>query len=290
MNNQNSKEGPVSETNGQSIPEIGQTIRLGDLDVNYHDRGNGAPILLIHGSGPGVTAWANWRVTIPALESRARVIAPDMAGFGYTASDGEFSFSKDRWIAQIIGLLDVLEIDKAAIVGNSFGGSMALELVKRHPDRCGKIVLMGAVGISFPLTDGLDAVWGYTPSLDAMRHLLKVFVANESLVTEDLVEMRYRASMRPGVQERFARLFPTPRQRWVDALAQEARALERMTNEVLIVHGRQDKVIPFEASVRLSETLPNAALQPMDDCGHWVQIEKAEAFNACISDFLLGKV
>ena len=65
-------------------PEIANSINAGGIQTNYHDVGNGKPVLLIHGSGPGVSAWANWRLTIPELAKQYRVIAPDMAGFGFS--------------------------------------------------------------------------------------------------------------------------------------------------------------------------------------------------------------
>lgn len=269
-----------------SIPEIGATATIGELTVNYHDCGAGDPVLLIHGSGPGVTAWANWRLTIPALEDRFRVIAPDMAGFGYTDPADDVGFSKKMWVDQLTGLLDLLDIGAVSIVGNSFGGAIALEFARTSPDRCTRIVLMGAVGTSFPLTVPLDAVWGYTPSLDAMGQMLPLFVYDKSMVTEDLVEMRYRASVRPTVQERFSKLFPHPRQRWVDALAQSDEALAGIHHPVLVVHGVDDEVIPYDASVRLANLLPNAELHSIENCGHWVQIEQKDAFNAILRDFL----
>ena len=63
-------------------PEIAKSIQTGSFATNYHDQGKGHPVLLLHGSGPGVTAWANWRLVIPVLAERVRVIAPDMVGFG----------------------------------------------------------------------------------------------------------------------------------------------------------------------------------------------------------------
>ncbi|HOA51584.1 MAG TPA: alpha/beta fold hydrolase, partial [Thermogutta sp.] len=65
-------------------PEIGRHLATGDIVTNYHDLGSGAPLLLLHGSGPGVSAYANWRRVLPALAEHARVLAPDLAGFGYS--------------------------------------------------------------------------------------------------------------------------------------------------------------------------------------------------------------
>ena len=269
-------------------PEIANRIRTGTFQTNYHDAGKGAAVLLIHGSGPGVTAWANWRLTLPALTARGRVIAPDMVGFGYTESPPNAIYATSIWVNQLVDLLDALKVDKVSIIGNSFGGSMALAFAKAHPSRVDKIVLMGAVGVSFQITPGLEKVWGYEPSVAAMKELLQVFVFNQAMATDELAAMRYRASVRADVQERFASLFPAPRQRWVDALAQDAASLRRMTHQTLIVHGRDDQVIPFAASEWLAALMPNAQLVPFDQCGHWVQIEHPERFNTLVADFLFG--
>src|SRR3546814_16770648 len=78
----------ITVSNEVARPEIGKSLVVDGSLTNYHDVGEGAPVLLIHGSGPGVTAWANWRLNIPELEKRFRVIAPDMFGFGYSDSKG----------------------------------------------------------------------------------------------------------------------------------------------------------------------------------------------------------
>ncbi|MBX9824968.1 MAG: alpha/beta fold hydrolase [Xanthobacteraceae bacterium] len=271
-----------------AVPEIGKTLKTGSFNTNYHDLGEGDAVLLIHGSGPGVTAWANWRLTLPALSKRGRVIAPDMVGFGYTESPAGVRYDHATWVGQVIALLDQLAVRRVSLLGNSFGGAVALALAKAHPDRVNKILLMGPVGIAFPITAGLEKVWGYQPSAAAMKKLLEVFVHDQRMATDDLAEMRYRASIRADVQERFASLFPAPRQRWVEALAQTPDSLRQISHETLVVHGRDDKVIPIAASEKLVSLLPNAILTPFDRCGHWVQIEHAELFNKTAAAFLFG--
>lgn len=142
----------------QTNPEIGRSILGGGIRTNYHDLGEGPPVLLIHGSGPGVTAWANWRLTMPELAKRFRVIAPDMVGFGETERPAGHHYSMQSWLAHLLGLLDALEIEQAHIVGNSFGGGLALALAIEAPQRVGKLVLMGSAGTAFALIEGLDAV------------------------------------------------------------------------------------------------------------------------------------
>ena len=189
-----------------TTPEIGRRIDAAGIATNVHDQGSGQPVLLIHGSGPGVTAWANWRLVLPDLARERRVIAPDMLGFGYTERPAGVRYGLDAWVAHALGVLDALKIGQADLVGNSFGGGIALALAIRHPERVRRLVLMGSVGVPFAITPGLDAVWGYQPSLDTMRGLLDIFAYDRSLVTDELAELRYQASIRPGFQESFGQL------------------------------------------------------------------------------------
>ncbi|MCX6431465.1 MAG: alpha/beta fold hydrolase, partial [Actinobacteria bacterium] len=180
-------------------PEIGRTIDAGGIATNVHVSGSGDPVLLLHGSGPGVTAWANWRLTIPVLAEDFTVIAPDIVGFGYTDRPDGVTYDLETWTAHAIGVLDALGIDRAHVVGNSFGGALALSLAIRHPERVSRLVLMGSVGVPFTITQGLDDVWGYEPSVENMEALLHLFSYDQSLVGPDLGRLRYEASIRPGV-------------------------------------------------------------------------------------------
>ena len=119
-----------------------------------------------------------------------------------------------------------------------------------------------------------------------MKSLLDIFAYSRELVTDELAELRYRASIRPGFQESFAAMFPPPRQAGVDALASDEAALATLPHPALIVHGREDRVIPPEVSRRLFALLPDAELHLFSRCGHWTQIEKAERFNRLVADFL----
>ncbi|OVZ55281.1 2-hydroxy-6-oxo-2,4-heptadienoate hydrolase [Pigmentiphaga sp. NML080357] len=268
-------------------PELGKRVRLAHSDTNYHDQGQGRPVVLIHGSGPGVTAWANWRLNIGPLSQRARVLAPDMVGFGYTDAIDAVSYDLNTWVSQVVEFIDALSLGPVDLIGNSFGGAVSLAVAARHPELVRRLVLMGSVGTSFPLTPGLDAVWGYTPSIENMKKLLDIFAYDRSLVSDELAELRYRASMREGVQERFAQMFsPGPRQRYIEALTTPEAELRELSHETLVVHGREDQVIPLQNSIRLASILPRAQLHVFPHCGHWTQIEWTATFNALVGDFL----
>ena len=271
-------------------PEIGRSIRTGGFATNYHDVGTGAPVLLIHGSGPGVSAWANWRLLLPTLAQSRRVIAPDMRGFGFTErpqnpADAS-AYNMAAWVQQAIDLLDALGLEQTDLVGNSFGGALALALAIAHPHRVRRLVLMGSVGVPFAITPGLDAVWGYTPSLDNMRQLLDIFAYSRALVTDELAQLRYQASIQPGFQESFASMFPAPRQAWVDAMASSEAAIRTLPHPTLVLHGREDLVIPLKNSLQLAQWIERAQLHVFGQCGHWTQIEHAARFAQLVQNFL----
>ena len=267
-------------------PEIGKDIQAGGLRVNYHDHGSGFPVLMIHGSGPGVSAWANWRLVIPELAKHRRVLAPDMAGFGFTERVPGAVYNMDNWVRQAIDFIDALGLKQVDLVGNSFGGGLSLALTIRHPERVRRLVLMGAVGVPFEITPALDAVWGYEPSFENMRRIMDVFAYDRNLVSDELAQLRYEASARPGFHESYASMFPAPRQRWVDALASKESDIAAIDKETLIIHGRDDKVIPVENSLRFSQLISRSQLHVFGRCGHWTQIEHAARFARLVSDFL----
>ncbi|ASW98322.1 2-hydroxy-6-oxo-2,4-heptadienoate hydrolase [Mycobacterium intracellulare] len=244
--------------------------------------------MLIHGSGPGVTAYANWRLTIPDLAKRYRVLAPDMVGFGYTERPDDVSYGVQTWADHVVGFLDALSLPRASLVGNSFGGAIALRVATQHPDRVDRLALMGSVGVPFPITGGLDAAWGYQPSVENMRRLLDVFAYSRELVTDELAQVRYQASIQPGFQESFGAMFPAPRQRHVDAMATPDDEIAKLTHETLIIHGRDDQVIPLATSLRLLQLIDNSQLHVFGRCGHWTQIEHSAQFNRLLDEFLAG--
>jgi pimeloyl-ACP methyl ester carboxylesterase len=266
-------------------PEVGATADANGIKTNYLEAGQGDPVVLIHGSGPGVTSYANWRLVLPALAENFRVVAPDMVGFGFSQRPANIEYGVQTWADQVVGLMDTLELPKAHLVGNSFGGAIALRLATQHPDRVGKLVLMGSMGVPFPITEGLERVWGYEPSFENMRKVLDVFAYSREIVNDELAEVRYRGSIQPGFQESFAAMFPAPRQRWVEAMCTPEDDIRRLPHRTLIVHGREDQVIPVQTSLRLMELIDNADLNVFSRCGHWSMIERTADFNRNVSEF-----
>jgi len=146
--------------------------------------------------------------------------------------------------------------------------------------------LMGATGVSFPITEALDAVWGYEPSYDNMHRLMDYFAFDRSLVNDELTQLRFEASIQPGFQGSFAAMFPAPRQRWGDALTVPVDDVRSLRQPTLIVHGRDDQVIPVSNALQLLDLIDRSEVHLFGRCGHWSQIEHASEFNRLVAAFL----
>lgn len=257
----------------------GTMIAAGGLNTNYHDEGGGAPVVLLHGSGPGVSAWTNWSRVIPALSDGFRVIAPDMAGFGFTERQADISYDIKTWVRHLIGILDALGLEKVSLVGNSFGGSLALAAAARHPDRFDYLVLMGTPCDKFVMTPGLRAGWDYVPSRENMRSAMAHFPYDPTFITDELVDARYETSLIPGAQEGLRRLLAKPSEEGDTQLSgMPEHVVANIAHRTLVLHGREDRVIPVEMGIKLAQSMPNAELHMFGKCGHWVQAERFDDF------------
>jgi len=268
-------------------PAVGRFVDAAGHRTNLHDEGRGAPLVLLHGSGPGVSAWSNWHAVIPKLARRFRVIAPDIAGFGFTEVRQDEQFNIKVWVSHYIGILDALGLAKASIVGNSFGGGLALATALSHPDRIDKLILLGTPSGEFEMTEGLKSGWYYEPGLAAMERILRLFPYDMSVISEKMIRDRYEASARPGAQDAFRRLVPKPNETGPTIVkGVPESALAKIRHPTLVLHGREDRVIPLELGLRLLNYIPNAELHVFGRCGHWVQVEREDDFVRLVGNFV----
>ncbi len=267
----------------------GGFITAGGIRTHYHDAGTGTPVLFLHGSGPGVSAWANWQHCLPVLADQARVVALDLVGYGQTERPDDVIYSLRGWTDHAWALLDTLGLERVSIVGNSLGGRIALQMAEDDDSRLDRLVLMGSPGVGMTLTDGLKALRAYEPSPENMRDLLTgYFAVDPSIITDDLVKIRYEASAAPGAHEAYRSMFFDPKHKGneLGITEEQVRAVQR---PALLVHGREDRVVPAEVAWTMLGLLPDADLHVFARCGHWTQIERADDFNALIAGFLLNE-
>ncbi|EKN65342.1 2,6-dioxo-6-phenylhexa-3-enoate hydrolase [Neobacillus bataviensis LMG 21833] len=262
--------------------------------LNRSGEGNSETILFLHGSGPGVFAWANWRYALNACNEKYDCLAPDLLGFGNSGHPNPIPKNRqgwmDHWVNQLIEMLDVLGIQKAHIVGNSLGCSIALELLLEHPERFDKVVLMGPGGTpNTKLSTELARAKGFydNPSEKKMRQIMSWFVYDDEKLAPEidaLAQTRYETAMRSEIHISNESIFATA------AVPVPVTALKRIKNPVLLVHGRDDMVCSVESSYYLLSYLPNVQLHVYGQTGHWTQIEQKDSFNLLIQNYFSNKL
>jgi len=270
--------------------ETGQFVQANGLKIHYHALGEGKPVILLHGGGPGAAGWSNYSRNIEPLARTFRTVVIDLPGFGKsdkTASQGSvFEFMSDA----VVGVMDALKIDKASFIGNSLGGGTSLKTCVRHPDRVDRMVLMGPAG-SLPmftmLPEGMRLLRSYYsgtgPSLEKLKTFLEYLVFDPSQIPEELLQARYELSCNPEVManppmKNMGKQLPAD-QLWRDNLS-------ALPHKTLLVFGREDRTVPLDAAFILLRTLRNATLHVMPNTGHWAQWERADEFNRLCEEFL----
>ena len=262
-------------------------VTASGISTHCHMGGRGNPVVLLHGSGPGVSAWANWSGVAPRLAGRYRVIAPDMAGFGKSRSpDGGPNIKV--WVRQLIELLDALDIERASVIGNSFGGGLALAAVLRHPERFDRLILMGTPAGTFPQPEGLKAGMNFVLTLESMEQALKRLAYDPAIVTPEMVRARYAAALEQDGVEAFRRLMPPPPPEGETAMVRGVpeESLRTIKHETLVLHGREDRVVPPECGLLLNRCIPHSQLHLFGCCGHWVHLEQETRFMQLVEAFL----
>ncbi|MCF7550886.1 alpha/beta fold hydrolase [Pseudonocardia sp. WMMC193] len=266
---------------------VERTVDVGGIHTRYLEAGRGdRTVVLLHGSGPGVSARANWRLTMPALAERYRVLAPEMVGYGASRGPADIVYGVRTWVDHVTAFLDAVDVPRAAFVGNSMGGLVSLHIAIGRPDRVERMVLMGSPGIGMRPTEGLSAVRDYDPSPENMRTLLTTYFAHDpSIVDDDLVRARYEASVAGDAHEVYRSMFFDPRHSGND-LQLDADEVRTVRVPTLLVHGLHDKVVPVDVSWTMAGLLPDADLHVFGHCGHWTQIERADEFARLVGGFL----
>ncbi len=254
--------------------------------THYHELGEGTPILFLHGSGTGVTAAANWWLNLPALSEQARCIAIDSIGYGQSVVAPNTEYGIKEWVRHAVRVLDALGIEKTWIVGNSLGGWLAFQFAIDFPERLLGIVSMGTGGAK--LTGALAGHSNPNLTEAGIRKTLELFVVDKSLVTDELVSLRYRSALNDTASDRLAEVVAA-RDRDRIELPLDFDVLSRLEVPVLLIHGVQDVVIPVSRTWELLNVIPNADVHIFSQCGHWSQVERAEEFNAVITQYLSAR-
>lgn len=251
--------------------------------THYHELGEGTPLLFLHGSGTGVTAAANWWLNLPSLSEGGRCIAIDSVGYGQTVVPDDIEYGIKEWVRHAVRVLDALDIEKTWIIGNSIGGWVAMQFAIDYPERLLGIVSMGTGGAK--KTAALSGHAKPDLSEPGIRRTLEQFVVDKTLVTDELVSLRYSAALNDTASDRLRKVVAA-RDRDRDELPLDFDRLAKIEIPVLLIHGMQDVVIPVSRTHELQEVIPTADSHIFNQCGHWSQVERAEEFNQIVAAYL----
>ncbi len=271
------------------------------LRLHYHEAGLAGepgepPVVMLHGGGPGASAWSNFGPNLPVFAARFRTLLVDQPGFGQSdkppVTGHYFTFAAEA----LAGLLDELGIGQVHLVGNSLGGGTAVRFALRFPERAG-LVLMGPGGLSLNVfapdpTEGVKRLMEFAappgPSPEKMAAFLRTLVFDERLVTDELVAERYAAATDP---ESLAAMASMGASFYDPARAEEGllwREAHRLRQRVLLIWGREDRVNPLDGALVALKLIRRAQLHVFGGCGHWAQLEKFDEFNRLAIGFLEG--
>ena len=276
-----------------------RTVRVGARDLFVASTGSGPTLVLLHGGGPGASGGANWTRNIPALAEHFTLLIPDLPGYGRSTKDLDQSDPFGDLAAAVRGLLDELDIERAHLVGNSYGGGAALRLALDRPDRVDRMVLNGPGGIgttrALPtrgLNQLLDYYGGSGPSREKMATFIREsLVADPSQITDEVIDGRYQSSLDPEVMANPPLRRPSgkdaPRTLWRMDLTRDKR-LTSCEVPTLVIWGTADKVNRPSGAWQLATRMPRGDAYLAAGVGHWVQWEAPELFNRLAVDFLTG--
>jgi len=266
-------------------------VRTPDYDIQINEAGEGHPVVLIHGTGPGATGWSNFAPNVGPLAEHFRVIAVTMPGWGESSPQNVATgFDQGEAVRQ---LLDALDIERAALVGNSMGGGVAIVMTARWPERVSHLITMGSgvwgVNVLAPagMSEGMKVLLAayQDPSPENFKRLVEVMCFDPAFATDKLAAERSAAALAN----------PEHLTNWLErmrvGLGQEAfmsaaAALPTTSVPALIIHGRDDRTVHWEISLRAMSMIQDSRMVLLNRCGHWAQLEHAAEFNRLVADFV----
>jgi 4,5:9,10-diseco-3-hydroxy-5,9,17-trioxoandrosta-1(10),2-diene-4-oate hydrolase len=265
-------------------------VQAGGVKIHYHEAGTGPVLVAIHGGAPGAFGWGNFGRNMEALSQHFRTLIVDLPGYGQSdkppIEGGQFGFYAKIFIA----MFDALGIDKAHLVGLATGGGAAIKMAIDHPERVDRLVLVSAAG-GIPLfqpqpSEGMKVIRSYYggegPSREKMRRYLEMMMFDQSLITEELIEERYEASIDPA----FMAQAPEGRPGSMPLVEPVWKELERIKAHTLVVWGRDNRVQGYDSALFMLNRIPDVEVHIYGRAGLWVPWEKAVAFNREVIGFL----
>jgi pimeloyl-ACP methyl ester carboxylesterase len=266
-----------------------RTLTVDGHDLAFHDVGDGPPVVFLHGSGPGVTGWANFGENLPALQG-IRAIVVDQVGFGASGRPEVYERNYLQISADaVLGLLDGLGLEKVGLVGNSMGADVAVRFTLDHPERVSALLLNGPGGTGVPIlgpspSEGIARLMEFNldPTRERIIAWLKTMLSDQRRLTDELIDARLAAATAPGavknLQDAYATFYNPAMTGDIPLWAE----VHRIKQPVLLCWGRDDRVAPVEGALLPARRMPRCDLRIYSRCGHWVQVERKADFERAV--------
>jgi pimeloyl-ACP methyl ester carboxylesterase len=266
--------------------------------LRYHEAGDGPPLLMLHGSGPGVTGWRNYRGNLAVFAEHFRCLVLEFPGFG--VSDPTEQHPMVAAPAAVLRFLHELGLPQVDVIGNSMGGIVAAQVAAAHPDRIRRLVTIGGLGrnIFSPAPgEGIKLLVEFTeaPTRERLVQWLHSMVYDPALVTDELIEERWLQATDPATLASARRMYGRKAMEGRAAAAAQSDAapywamLHKIRARTLITWGRDDRVSPLDMTLIPMRTIPDVELHVFPNCGHWAMIEAKEAWETTVLGFLTRK-
>ena len=264
--------------------------------LRYHEAGDGPVLLMLHGSGPGVTGWRNFRGNLDVFDTHFRCLILEFPGFGVSDDFGGHPMLTAQ--EAVMKVTEALRLDRVDIIGNSMGGGGGINFAIQRPDNVGRLVTIGGIGTNIfspAPSEGIKLLQEFNeePTRQRLIDWLHSMVYDPALVTEELIEERWQLATDPRTLESARRMYGKAAfQQMMSAMRTSDAPLpwaimHEVTAPTLLTWGRDDRVSPLDMALIPMRTIPNAELHIFPNCGHWVMIEQKEAFESVALSFLL---
>jgi pimeloyl-ACP methyl ester carboxylesterase len=262
--------------------------------LRYHDYGSGPALVMLHGSGPGVSGWSNFGANLDTFGDHFRCLVLEFPGYG--VSDHVPGPAPAVHHQAVLDLMNGLSLGSAMVLGNSMGGGVALRLAQRCPGLVTKLVTVGGVGVNvvnpFP-SEGIRLLTEFAdnPSRDTLVRWLRSMVYDPAFVTESLIEERWERATTGDAPATIAAAYGSAAMARRQAAASDQvpywAQLGHVAVPALLTWGREDRVSPLDMGMFALRHLPRAELHVFPRCGHWVMHEQRDAFETHVTAFLL---
>lgn len=280
------------------MPEI--ELRGGALDglrMHYVVDGHGPAVLLVHGLGGFAESW---RHNIGYLGRQATVYAIDLPGFGRSGKP-RATYGLAFHAQALRGFVEAMGLPRVTLIGHSLGGAAAVAYAIAHAADVERLALLGAVvpgfGYRMPLAYRLIALPGVGELVSAWARpalyraaVARCFAEPIDAEVSFLVDCAYATRTSSDGRAAYLATLRGVRPDFVDHAEQYRKALRQLEVPVLLIHGRQDPVVPAAHCARVIEACRRGGIRWLDRCGHFPHIEHAATVNTWLAEFLVGRV